>query len=242
MFQSTLSIGSREHPRGSTLLRGLRDVPAPTSTRAEQLAALSPSLAGDLKRFERDGIQTELVEVVAASLRHGRTLLVHVEYGERTLPLTLFPAQRLVHCPLPLAQLLTLRLTQLFVAGVEPATLQPPGGKAAAAPNERGFFGSLDALSWELAMRGARAELLPEIPAQAAYRVPPGATLEGITLTGTLASALHRMKRHATNLKGMSAWAGLDRERAMRLLNALYLRSALVATRTHPAADNDVFS
>lgn len=241
MFQSTLSIGSREHPRGSTLLRGLHDLSAPTSTRAEQLAALSPSLADDLKRFERDGIQTELVEVVAASLRHGCNLLVHLEYGERMLPLTLFPAQRLVHCPLPLAQLLTLRLTQLFVVGVEPATLQPPFDKAAATPNERGFFGSLDVLSWELAMRGARAGLLPEIPAQAAYRVPPGATLEAITLTGTLASALHRMKRQATNLKGMTAWTGFDRERAMRLLNALYLRSALVATRTHPAADNDVW-
>jgi len=223
------------------LLRGLRDMPAPAPARAARLASLSPSLADDLKRFERDGIQTELVEVVAASLRHGCTLLVHLEYGDRRLPLTLFPAQRLVHCPLPLAQLLTLRLTQLFVSSVEPATLAPPGDDAAAAPNERGFFGSLDALSWELAMRGARAELLPEIPAQAAYRVPPGVALQGLTMTGTLASALHQLRRKATNLKGMASWAGFDRERAMRLLNALYLRSALMATRTHPAAGNDAW-
>lgn len=242
MFQSTLSLDPHDQLRGSTLLRGLRDMPAPAPARAAQLASLLPSLADDLKRFERDGIQTELIEVVAASLRHGCNLLVHLEYGERRLPVTLFPAQRLLHCPLPLAQLLTLRLTQLFVCSVEPAMLQAPDGEAGAAPNERGFFGSLDALSWELAMRGARAELLPEIPVQAAYRVPPGVTLQGIALTGTLASALHQLKRQATNLKTMAAWAGFDRERAMRLLNALYLRSALMATRTHPAAAVDVWS
>lgn len=241
MFQSTLSIAPRDLPRGSTLLRGLREMPAPAPVRTAPLSALSPSLADDLKRFERDGIQTELIEVVAASLRHGCSLLVHVEYGERQLPLTLFPAQRLVHCPLPLVQLLTLRLTQLFISSVEPATLLPPGDDATATPNDSGFFGSLDTLSWELAMRGARAELLPEIPPQAAYRVPPGVALPGVTMTGTLASALHQLKRGATNLKAMTAWAGFDRERAMRLLNGLYLRSALMATRTHPAAINDAW-
>ena len=37
-------------------------------------------------------------------------------------------------------------------------------------------------------------------------------------------------------------WAGFDRERAMRLLNGLYLQSALMATRTHPAASSDVWT
>ena len=66
--------------------------------------------------------------------------------------------------------------------------------------------------------------------------------LQGFELSGTMAAAVHRMKREATNLKEMSAWAGFDRERAMRLLNGLYLQSALMATRTHPAACSDVFN
>ena len=114
MFQSTLSLDPHDQLRGSTLLRGLRDMPAPAPARAAQLASLLPSLADDLKRFERDGIQTELIEVVAASLRHGCNLLVHLEYGERRLPVTLFPAQRLLHCPLPLTLRVVTRQHTLF--------------------------------------------------------------------------------------------------------------------------------
>lgn len=239
MFPSTLSVASADLKRVSTFLRTLQ-ASAPLPEGATHLSALTPSLALDLKRFERDGIQTELIEVVAASMRHGRDLLVQIEYGTRVLPLTLFPARRLVHCPLPMHKVLGLRLAEFFVLSVSPALLRPPtDDDLRLTLRERALFSALGPLCWELAQRGARSELLPEIPAHAAFRIPPGVALQGMEFSGSAAAALHRLKRNAFNLKDISGWAGFDRERATRLLNGLYLQSALMATRTHPAADSE---
>jgi hypothetical protein len=260
MFPSTLSIGAPDPLRASTLLRGLgldghasadktaarEAVKSLAKTPVSETARgrLSPSLVDDLRRFEHDGIRTELIEVVAASLRHGTNMLVHLGYGSHELPLTLFPAKRLMHCPLLLPQLLSLRLTDLFVLGVEPAEHAAPelddGNTSPWSPPSQ--VASMDLLSWDLAMRGARSELLPEISPQAAFRIPPGVSLQGFDIDGAMTAALHRLKRRASNLKDLSSWAGFDRERAMRLLNGLYLQSALMATRTHPAATGDVWS
>lgn len=208
---------------------------------ASPLATLTPSLADDLRRFERNGMQTELIEVLAASMRHGRNLLVSLEYGNHALELTLYPSHRLMHCPLPLQRLLSLQLSDLFVQSVTLAPRRLP--VLTRLPSaEQALYGSMAPLGWELALRGARCELLPEIPSQAAFRIPPGVTVQGVDLHGTMAAAIHRLRREATNLKEMSAWAGFDRERAMRLLNGLYLQSALMATRAHPAACSDVFN
>jgi hypothetical protein len=243
MFPSTLSVAVPGPRRQRAALRRLQDTSTGGLGAGSPLTALTPALADDLRRFERDGIQTELIEVVAASMRHGRNLLVMLEYGDHVLPLTLYPDRRLMHCPLPHDQLLSLRLTDLFVRSVELAQGRAPEQSLDALPQElQSQYASMVPLCWELALRGARAELLPEIPAHAAFRIPPGVALQGFELNGTMAAAVHRMKREATNLKEMSAWAGFDRERAMRLLNGLYLQSALMATRTHPAACSDVFN
>jgi hypothetical protein len=243
MFESTLSVASPDLMRVSAHLRLLNEsdpLPAGAST---HLAALPPSLANDLRRFDRDGIQTELIEVVAASMRHGRNLLIHLEYGTRVVPLNIYPAHRMMQCPLAQHRLLRLRLTELFVLSVEPARLQPPGDHGhGLSRRELSLFAPLGSLTWELALRGARSELLPEIPAHAAFRIPPGVALQGMDFTGSMAAAIHRLKRQSSNLKDISGWAGFDRERAMRLLNGLYLQSALMASRTHPAADSDVFT
>jgi hypothetical protein len=37
-------------------------------------------------------------------------------------------------------------------------------------------------------------------------------------------------------LRDISDWAGFDRERAVRLLNALYLQAGLMVSRSHPDA------
>ena len=54
-----------------------------------------------------------------------------------------------------------------------------------------------------------------------------------------MAEAVRRLKRETTNLRAMAQWIGFDRERAMRVLNGLYLQSALIVSRTHPAATNE---
>ena len=90
---------------------------------------------------------------------------------------------------------------------------------------------------WELALRGSRDELLPEIAGQAAYRISPGLNLRELGLSGALAGRGGTgCSATPANLHEMSQWPGFDRERAMRLLNALYLQAGLIVSRTHPAA------
>jgi hypothetical protein len=243
MFESTLPVGVPDLMRVSAFRRYLDESAREGEASNSCLSSLSPSLMVDLQRFEQHGRQTELLEVVAASVRHGRNLAIHLECDDRVLPLTIFPVKRMAHCPLPMPQFLQMRLNDLVVLHVEQAVLQVPGdGAQASSDVDVMLFAPLGSLTWELALRGSRSELLPEISARAAYRIPPGVDLRGLELSGSLAAAVTRMKRHTTNLKELAAWPGFDRERAMRLLNALYLQAGLMVTRTHPAATNEGWS
>jgi hypothetical protein len=87
---------------------------------------------------------------------------------------------------------------------------------------------------WELALHGARGALLPEIDEPATYRVTPGVNLELLAPTSPLAAAVQRLQGTTTPLREIASWPGFDRDRAVRLLNALYLQSALIVTRSHP--------
>lgn len=207
-----------------------------------RLSTLSPSLMQDLQRFEhsrRPGEGLEVLEVLAACVRHGRSLLVHLLDDNRVLPLTVFPTERLVHCPMRMEQLIDIRLTDLRVMHVEPAVLKAPGHPDTALVADPALYAPLGPLLWELALRGAREDLLPEIAGMAAYRIAPGVDLRGMNLNGTMAAAVVRLKRATTNLREIAEWPGFDRARATRLLNALYLQSGLMVSRTHPAATNE---
>lgn len=243
MFHSTLPIGAPELMRISDFRRYLHQQQV-AELRAERgsstrLSSLSPSLLQDLLRHEREGQASDLLEVVAAALRHNRALLLHLGQGEHVIPLTLFPAERLAHCPLTPEQLLNSRLGAFEVLQVEPALLQPPGGRERTLVAEAALYGPLGPLAWALAMRGSRDSLLPELAGSTAYRVTPGADLRGLVLPGPASAAIERLRREGTNLREMSAWPGFDRERAARLVNALYLQAALIVSRAHPAATNE---
>lgn len=241
MFESTLPMGTPDLMRVSGFRRYLDEVSVRSRAGAAstRLSSLSPSLLDDLLRFERDGSGSELLEVLAASLRHGRDLLIHLELEGRVIPLTVFPGDRLAHCPLPPSQLLEARLNALGVMHVEPALFKPPGHGKRSWVNDHSQYSPLGALTWELALRGARDALLPELAGSAAYRVTPAADLQALNLSGSMAAAVVRLRRETTNLREIANWPGFDRERAMRLLNALYLQSALIVSRTHPAATNE---
>ena len=205
----------------------------PGEAGATRLGTLNPSLMQDLLRFE-PGPQPgggpgtlELLGVMAAALRHDRALLMHLQFDYRVIPVTVRPGERQLLSPLSLGQLLDLRLPDLRVLRVEPAPAHPSPGLHAA---------GLNLLLWELALRGSREDLLPEIAGTAAYRVTPGADLSMLALVGSLASAVGRLRLQATPLREIAGWPGFDRGRAMRLLNGLYLQSALMVTRTHPSA------
>jgi hypothetical protein len=234
MFHSTQPDGSDPLMRVSEFER---DHAAPIGSGdaeagATRLSALNPSLLQDLLRFEqrhRPGAGLDLLEVMAAALRHNRALLLHLQLNYRVIPLTVLPASRQVHSPLQPAQWLALRLPDLRVLRVEPARAPeagvPPSPLQALAP-----------LLWELALRGARADLLPEISGIATYRVGPGADLRTLDMGSTMATAVARLRVQTTPLHHIAAWEGFDRDRATRLLNALYLQSALIVSRSHPGA------
>ena len=220
-------------PRVSDFHRRLRqaglDSRAATSGHSSLDPTLDHSLLQDLQRFDastRTEPGLEVLEVVAASLRHGRALRLLVSHADLVLPLTVMPVERVVLAPLPLAQWELLNWAGMKVLQVEPAA--PPLQAEHQAP--------LGLVLWALALQGSRARLLPEIAGPVAYRIAPSADFSGLHLTGLLAAAVARLRRQSTPLHELSGWPGLDAERATRLLNGLYLQSGLIITRSNPAA------
>jgi hypothetical protein len=238
MFESTLPFGEPDLMRASAFRRWLDDAVrrGEAETTASRLSTLSPSLLLDLMRFEQDGRHGGVLEILAACIRHARNLLVHLQSQDKVVPLTVFPLEHLVHCPMPIEAFLARPLDQLSVLLVEPALLRPPGDRVRAMVGEAQHYSALAPVLWELALRGERDRLLPEIAGQAAYRISPGLNLRLLDLSGSMAEAVARLKRNTSNLREMAKWPGFDRERAMRLLNGLYLQAGLMVSRTHPAA------
>jgi len=139
MFEPTIPFGEPELMRASAYRLYLQelDEEAAKSGVSSRIASLSPSLRADLYRFEADGGTSEVLEVVAACVRHAKRVAIHLQSGEHVVPLTVFPEERLVHCPLAMVQLLAKPLTELRVLHVEPALLRPPGDE------ERGLIGEV---------------------------------------------------------------------------------------------------
>jgi len=247
MFESTLPADAADLMRVSAFRRYLEHATSDTeaSGLTTRLSSLNPSLMDDLRRFERKSLtddRLEVLEVMAAAVRHGKRLRLHLQHEQRVLPLTIFPRESLVHSLMPIGQLLESRLFELRVLHVEPAQLGVADGRDPPPVGDRHQYTPLAPLLWELALRGSREELLPEIAGLAAYRVAPGADLSVLALSGTLAAAVARLQRDTTNLTDIAGWPGFDRSRATRMLNGLYLQAALMVSRSHPAATNEGWS
>ena len=244
MFESTLPADAADLMRVSAFRRYLEHATRDTEMAgmSTRLSSLNPSLLQDLRRFERSNPEDnrmEVLEVLAAAVRHSRRLRIHLQHDTRVLPLTVFPREGQVHCPLPIAQLLDARLVDMRVLHIEPAQLGVTDGRDPPPVGDPQHYAALAPLLWELALRGSREDLLPEIAGVAAYRVAPGADLSALALSGTLAAAVSRLQRDTTNLADICTWPGFDRSRATRMLNGLYLQAALMVSRSHPAATND---
>ena len=241
LFDSTIPFGEPELVRASTYRRYLDDAQADNGAGAgsSRLSQLSPSLQADLLRFEERGGGSEAVEVIAACLRHQARLTIHLQCADRVVPLTVFTQERLVHCPMDLAELVERHLADVRVMNVEPALLRPPGDPQRAMVGDHHLHHPLAPLLWQLAMRGPRRELLPEIVGPAVYRVAPGLDVAALPASGVLKAAIERLRRQSANLSEIAKWPALDRERASRLLNALYLQAGLIVSRSHPDAGRD---
>jgi hypothetical protein len=239
MDEPTIPFGEPELWRVSAFQRAMSELaamPDPSSGLGTRLSSLSPSLLADLQRFEHTPHGAEVLEVMAACLRHSQNVAIHLDREGFVVPLTVFPRERLFHSPLPMASLLEPSLANLRLLQVEPAVLKPPGHKHSELVGAAHLYHPLGTLLWLLALYGPRRELLPEIAGPAVYRVAPGLDLRNLEISGALASAIARLRREAVPLRALAEWPGLGVERASRLLNALYLQSGLMISRTHPAA------
>ena len=243
-FEPTIPAGEPELMRASSFQHYLDELArsAPEGTPSTRLSSLSPSLTQDLLRFEQRGRAADVLEVVAACVRHARSVTVHLRSGERALPLTLFPRERVAHCPVDLAHVLATAgapIAPLGVLQVEPAQLRPPGDPDAVLVGDVLLYRPLPALLWALAIHGDRAELLTEVAGAAVYRLSPAFDLAVLPGEGPLHAAALQLRREVASLREIAAWPGMGRERAMRLVNALYLQAGLIVSRSHPAALGD---
>ena len=223
--------------------RWRRTTPPSAEQPTTELSSLSPSLLQDLMRFDGPGgAQRELLEVLAACLRHTQPLAISVALGRQALTLSIYPQQRQAYGQLSMAELLGHDLKQLRVLQVQPASQRPPDAGDAAGVDAQVHSMPLGALLWGVALLGGRSTLLPELAGQAAYRLAPGINLSTFEMPQALAQAIPRLRGQSRNLKEIASWPGLNAERAMRLLNALYLQSGLIVSRSHPAATNEGWS
>ena len=240
LFESTLPCGEPELMRVSSFRRYLADInrrgPEPGAT--TRLSSLSPSLLEDLLRFENRERGADVLEVLAACVRHGRALTAHLQCGDRVLPLTAFPRERLAYCPVDLQAMIEAQPIDLPVLQVETAVLRALGDREAELIGEPQFYRPLSPLLWALALHGTRDDLLPEVAGTAVYRVSPAFDLT-LSADETLRELLRRMRRSVSSLREIAEWPGLDRSKAARLINALYLQSGLIVSRSHPAALGD---
>jgi hypothetical protein len=239
MDEPTIPFGEPELWRVSTFQRAMGGGGGNTpNDGGSRYSALSPSLMADLQRFESHDTGAEVLEVLAACLRHAQDMALHLDRDGHVLPLTVFPREHLFHTPLPLEALYATRFDTVQLLQVEQALLHAPnrGRDDMAAPAE--MCHPLGPLLWHMALHGPRHELLPELAGPAVYRVAPDLATPTV-LSGALAAAVGRLRQEPISLRALAAWPGFDRERASRLLNGLYLQAGLIVSRTHPSASGD---
>jgi len=205
---------------------------------------LPSTLLADLRRLDADPSSNDVLEVVAACMRHRQAALLVLHHDGLVWPVTLFPTQMMYHAPISLHDAARERtvvgLSDLRVLETEPAGVRVPGPWLLAPtvdPAQASHYRELQPLLWALALDGPRPTPLSEIAGTAAYRaIRCPAQEEGLATPGSLTSACERLRRETVALRTIASWPAMNVERAGRLLNALYLAGALLVSRTHPAA------
>ncbi len=227
--ESTLwRVSGFERARSLTGTSGFARLAGPT--------VLPTTLLADLRRLDAGGGSNDVLEVAAACMRHREPALLCLQVEGLVWPLTLFPTQMLYHSPLDIAQAAPAALGRASLLSAEAPGVRPPGHWLHERVAQAEHYRPLLPLLWSLALDGPRSELLAEIAGTAAYRAIKNPAADGLGLAGALGPAAERLRRETVSLRTIASWPGMSHERASRLLNALYLVSALLATRGHPAA------
>jgi hypothetical protein len=204
--------------------------------RLDRQTVLPTTLLADLRRLGSDPAHVDALEVVAACLRHREPALLCLRHESLVWPVTLFPTQELYHSPRAMDLATRDGLATLAVLSTEPPGVRAPGHWMHERIGHVEHYRPLAPMVWQLALQGPRNTLLNEIAGPAVYRFVAH-RLEGVPMpSGALGSAMERLRHGSAPLRQIASWPGMSVERASRLLNALYLASALMVSRSHPAA------
>jgi len=199
---------------------------------------LPTTLLADLRRIRSDDPTTsDVLEVVAACVRHREAALLYLEQVQFVWPVTLFPREGLYHSPRAAeAMAASFALSQLRLVSAEPPGVRPPGSILAERVAIPERYHPLTGLLWTIALSGPRATLLAEIDGRAAYRVVAANARELPRLRGATSSTVSRLQQRSASLGEIARWPGMSVERGSRILKALYLCGTLLVSRAHPAA------
>jgi hypothetical protein len=191
---------------------------------------LPTTLLADLRRLDADPRSTDVLEVIAACIRHREPALLCLEHDGLVWPITLFPSEGLYHSPRDMREASATGMANLKLATAEPPGVRPPGHWMHERVAQAETYRPLAPLLWNVALNGPRKELLADIAGPAAYRVVAGSG-ERPRAPGALGSAIERLNRGSVSLRDIAQWPGMNTDRASRLLNGLYLSGNLLVSR-----------
>ena len=196
---------------------------------------LPTTLLSDLRHLESRREGGDVLEILAACMRHRQAALICLQYEGLVWPLTVFPGELVYHSPRDMSLATRDGLATLKVLSCDAPGMRPPGHWMHERVGRIEHYHPLKALLWQMALHGPRTERLAEIAGDAAYRVTLSRS-DRLLAPGALGPAADRLREGSATLRDMARWPGMSTERASRLLNALYLSSALMVMRSHPAA------
>ena len=224
--------------RISAFQRVRQDTGTSGFSRLEGSSSMLPSqFQTEIDRLGPTPERTDILEVMAACLRHRQSALLVIEHDKHVWPLTVFPAQMLVHSPRDLADHAGRELADCKLLGVEPAGVRVPGNwMHDERVGQARHYRDLVPVLWALALYGPRRDLLHEIAGTAAFRSLRNPTRSGLVAPGAMGAAIERLHRESAAMRDIAAWPGMSTERACRLLNALYLSASLMVTRHSASA------
>lgn len=210
------------------------------SSHDDRPTLLPTTLLADLQQLQDDPVHGDVLEVIAACLRHREPALLHLGYGEFVWPVTLFPREFLYHSSRDVADMGSgAALARLSLISAEPPGVRPPGHTMHERIASPAKYHPMPALLWAVAMNGPRSEVLAEIGGRVAYKLVSGGARDLPSSLGALRPAVVRLQQEAAALRDIAEWPGMSLPRASRLLNALYLTGALMISRSHPAASRE---
>jgi hypothetical protein len=198
---------------------------------------LPTTLLADLRRLDADPHSGDVLEVIAACVRHREAALLCLQHEELVWPVTLFPNEGVYHSPRDMREASVDGLANLRLVTAEPPGVRPPGHWMHERVAQAEHYHALSPLLWSFALNGPRRRLLADIGGPANYRMVSDAEGERPSAPGALGSAIERMQQESVSLREIARWPGMSSERASRLLNGLYLSNNLMVTRTRAASD-----